>query len=124
MSKGVINKGIMNNDGIINNSPVVSGNNSSVSINGNVSSIKYENLGNKEDLESIKKQLNDLNLRLLDYRAALNELIATVATAEAEIKKENPNKEKVRKYLKESFSVAEQAASTMNNLLNILKMFQ
>lgn len=112
MNNGIVVSG----KGSIGVAKVISGERNNVtSQNDNVTLI--ENIDITENIESFKYLLDELKSELSEQKSFLDKL-------STELEEKNPNKEKITKHLKDSLSTVHQATGTINNLHNILKIFQ
>lgn len=119
-----MNKEKIAKNGSINGVQEISGNYNNVTMNQNNKVTIKENIGIAEDIESFKDLLDELKSELSEHKSSLDKLSSKVSIIDAELEEENPNKEKITKYLKDSLSTAHQATGTISNLYNILKMLQ
>lgn len=119
-----MNRGIIVKNGSVNGAQVIAGDYNNVTMSQNNEVIEKENKDISEDIESIKDLLENLKSELSEHKSSLDKLSNKVAIINAELEEENPNKEKIKKYLKDSFSMAYQATDTISNICNVLKFFQ
>ena len=104
-----------------------------ISINGNIHA-KQVAIGTKAkaimkgekdisiELKNIEKQIDNLNLILLDNRNQLNniiELIEVTSTVKTELKKDNPDKQKINKNL-ESIAITASSVTVVAKAVNTL----
>jgi chromosome segregation ATPase len=116
-----MNNGIINKNGSISFAQVVSGNNNNVKQDHNTATV-YENIGNAEEIISIKDLLDELNSELSKHKLYLDKLSNKVSIIEDELEEKNPNKEKIKRNLKDSLSTVHQFTGAINNLNNILNI--
>jgi chromosome segregation ATPase len=122
-----MNKGIIQFGGNMENSQIAFGDGIKVAqkMQKNIKVIEEENKKDIEDgLEAIKRQLEDLNLRLSEHKNSLDELGKKTLILETELKEEKPNKERIKRCLTELSLIAFQTTTTTNNLLHILSAFK
>lgn len=118
-----MNNGIIVKNGSIGVAQVVSGNENSVEMNQSDVKIK-ENVEKTEDMESIKRSLIDLNSNLSEHKHLIDELSKKVSIMEAEFEEQSPNKEKIKRYLNDTFSMIERASITMKSILDVGQIFK
>jgi peptidoglycan hydrolase CwlO-like protein len=119
-----MNEGIIVKNGSIGVAQVVSGKNNTATLNQNDKVIVKENTDNAEDLGAINRKLEDLNSKLSEHKNSLDELGKKISILEAELKEENPSKEKIKRYLKELSLIAFQTTGTTKNMLDLLSVFK
>lgn len=115
-----MNEGIIVKNGSIGIAQVVSGNNNTATLNQNEKVVIKENMNTAENFETISSKLEDLNSKLSDHKYSLDELSKKISILEAELKEQNPNKEKIKRYLKELSLISFQITGTANSLLQVL----
>jgi len=121
-----MDKGIVQYGGKMKNSQLVFGDEIKVTQkmqkNSNAEVEKIRDI--EGNLEAIKRQLEDLSSRLSEHENSLDELSKKTLILETELEEENPNKERVKRCLKELSLIAFQTTTTTNNLLHILSAFK
>lgn len=119
-----MNRGIIVKNGSVNGAQVISGNNNNVTMNQSNEVVVNENKEISEDIRYLKDLLDDLKSEFSEHKSSLDKLSNKVSIIESELEEENPNKEKIKKYLKDSLSTVHQATGTISNMYKILEILQ
>ncbi|MPM33054.1 hypothetical protein SDC9_79621 [bioreactor metagenome] len=119
-----MNKGIIVNNGSINGAQVIAGDNNNITMNQNNEVILKEKENISEDVECLKNLLDDLKSELSEHKSSLDILSNKVSIIDSELEEKNPNKEKIKRYLKDSLSTVHQATGTISNIYKILEILQ
>jgi chromosome segregation ATPase len=116
-----MNNGISNKNGSIGVAQVVSGKNNTVTQDHNTVTV-HEKVSSAEDITSIEDLLDELSSELSKHKLCLDKLSKKVSIIEDELEEKNPNKEKIKRNLKDSLSTVHQFTGTINNLNSILNI--
>ena len=115
-----MNRGIIVKNGSVNGAQVIAGDNNNVT-NQNNKVIVKENKDISEDMEYLKNLLNNLKSELSEHKSSIDILNNKVSIIDSELEEKNPNKEKIKRYLKDSLSTVHQATGTISNIYKILE---
>lgn len=119
-----MNRGIIVKNGSVNGAQVIAGDNNNVTMNQNNKVIVKENKDISEDMEYLKNLLNNLKSELSEHKSSIDILNNKVSIIDSELEEKNPNKEKIKRYLKDSLSTVHQATGTISNIYKILEILQ